>query len=188
MPEFDSDLKDVLARMSENGVTHAVSIGSLAQNERIEKTIGIAGLHDNIYTTLGVHPKSPYKDLEGISELFEKYYSKNKKKIVAVGEIGLDYFLPGISKEDFEKIKIKQKELFKFQLRLASANRLPVIVHIRDAYEDAIVLLKEYVKNPDGFFGIGSSDKPVIRYIKFRKKLLEFNMHGIGKVFRRHTS
>jgi TatD DNase family protein len=153
MPEFDSDLKDVLARMSENGVTHAVSIGSLAQNERIEKTIGIAGLHDNIYTTLGVHPKSPYKDLEGISELFGKYYSKNKKKIVAVGEIGLDYFLPGISKEDFEKIKIKQKELFKFQLRLASANRLPVIVHVRDAYEDAVDILKEYVKNPDGFFG-----------------------------------
>lgn len=80
MPEFAPDLKDVLAGMSENGVTHAVSIGSLAQNERIEKTIGIAGSHDNIYTTLGVHPKSPYKDLESISELFEKYYSKNKKR------------------------------------------------------------------------------------------------------------
>ena len=153
MPEFDSDLKDVFARMSENGVTHAVSIGSLAQNERIEKTIEIASSHDNIYATLGVHPKSPYKDLESISELFEKYYPKNKKKIVAVGEIGLDYFLPALSKEDFEKIKIKQKELFKFQLGLASANRLPVIVHIRDAYEDALIILKEYAVNPGGFFG-----------------------------------
>ncbi|MCL4427867.1 MAG: YchF/TatD family DNA exonuclease [Deltaproteobacteria bacterium] len=153
MPEFDSDLKDVFVRMSEHGVTHAVSIGSLAQNERIEKTIEIAGLHDNIYTTLGVHPKSPYNDLENISELFEKYYSKNKKKIVAVGEIGLDYFLPDIPKENFEIIKTKQKELFKFQLGLASANMLPVIIHIRDAYEDAIDILKDYVKNPDGFYG-----------------------------------
>jgi len=153
MPEFDSDLKDVLARMSENGVTHAISIGSLAQNERIEKTIEIARSHDNIYTTLGVHPKSPYKDLRDVSELFENYYSKNKRKVIAVGEIGLDYFLPDASKEDFEKIKIKQKELFERQLKLASENRLPVIVHIRDAYEDAIDILKEYVKLPDGFFG-----------------------------------
>ncbi len=155
MSEFDSDFKEVLKRMSETGVTHAVSIGSLAQNERIEKTIEIIGLHDNIYTTLGIHPKSPYpyKDMGGIPKLFEKYYSKNRKKIVAIGEIGLDYFLPDISKVDFEKIRIKQKELFKYQLELASVNRLPVIVHIRDAYEDAADILKEYVKNPDGFFG-----------------------------------
>jgi len=153
MPEFDADFKEVLARMSENGVTHAVSIGSLAQNERIEKTVEIANSHDFIYTTLGVHPKSPYKDLESISELFEKYYSKNKKKIVAVGEIGLDYFLPDFSSEELEKTKIRQKELFKFQLGLASANRLPVIVHIRDAYEDAINILREYTRQADGFFG-----------------------------------
>ncbi|MHB1698034.1 MAG: YchF/TatD family DNA exonuclease [bacterium] len=153
MPEFDADFKDVLARMSESSVTHAVSIGSLAQNERIEKTLDIANSHDFIYTTLGVHPKSPYKDLSDISELFENYYSINKKKIVAVGEIGLDYFMPDVSSEELEKTKIKQKELFKFQLGLASANRLPVIIHIRDAYKDAIDILKEYTRLPDGFFG-----------------------------------
>ncbi len=153
MTDFDNDLKDILKRMSENGVTHAVSIGSLAQNERIEKTMEITGLYDNIYTTLGVHPKSPYKDLENISELFSRYYSLNKKNIVAVGEIGLDYFLSDIPKEKLENVKTKQKELFKFQLRLASAKKLPVIVHIRDAYEDAIDILKEYSRNEDGFFG-----------------------------------
>ncbi len=153
MPVFDGDFDGVLSRMFENGVTHAVSIGSLAQNERLEKTAEIIGSHDNIYTTLGVHPKSPYKDLADIAEKFEKYYSINKRKLVAVGEIGLDYFLPALSQEDFEKNKIKQKELFKFQLGLASAKELPVIIHIRDAYEDAIKILKEYAKNPDGFFG-----------------------------------
>lgn len=160
MREFDPDLKDVFERMPEYGVTHAVSIGSLAQNERIEKTLEIAGSHDNIYTTLGVHPKSSYKSFDDISELFQKYYFKNKKKIVAVGEIGLDYFFQGQfqgqphkTSESLEKIKRAQKELFKFQLGLASAHRLPVIVHIRDAYEDAIEILKEYAKNSDGFFG-----------------------------------
>jgi TatD DNase family protein len=166
MPEFDSDLKDVLARMSESGVTHAVSIGSLAQNERIEKTLDMANSHDFIYTTLGVHPKSPYKDLRDIPELFENYYPQNKEKIVAVGEIGLDYFMPDVSNKELEKTKIKQKELFRFQLGLASANRLPVIVHIRDAYRDAIDILKGYTRLQDGFFGgvihCFSSDDPAV--------------------------
>ncbi len=164
MHEFDDDLNGVLSRMSENGVTHAVSIGSLAQHERIDKTIEIINYYGNIFTTLGVHPKSPYRDIADIEEKFEKYYSGNKNKIVAVGEIGLDYFLPETSKEDIEEIKIKQKELFKFQLKIASSKGLPVIIHIRDAYEDAMEILKEYAKNQDGFFGgvihcFSSSDK-----------------------------
>ncbi len=166
MREFEPDFPDVLSRMSENGVTHVISIGSLAQNERIEKTLEIANSHDFIYATLGVHPKSPYKDLHDIALSFENYYSKNKKKIAAVGEIGLDYFIPDASKEELEKIKIKQKELFEFQLKIAVSHRLPVIVHIRDAYEDAINILKAYAKMPDAFFGgvihCFSSDDPSI--------------------------
>jgi len=153
MPEFDRDLMKVIGRMSESGVTHAVSIGSIAQNERIEKTLKIANEHDFIYATLGVHPKSSYKSIDDIAVLFEKYLSENKTKIVAVGEIGLDYFIPNISEEEFKKNKIKQKELFKFQLGLASANKLPAIIHVRDAYEDAIDILKEYAENQDGFSG-----------------------------------
>ena len=94
MHEFEGDIDGVLSRMSEHGVTHAVSIGSLAQHERIDKTIEIINSHGNIFTTLGVHPKSPYQDISDIAEKFEKYYSENKNKIIAVGEIGLDYFLP----------------------------------------------------------------------------------------------
>ncbi len=163
MAEFETDFSDVLLRMSNRGITHAISIGSLAQNERIEKTVEIINSYDFIFTALGVHPKSLYKDLPDIFKLFEHYYSANKKKVIAVGEIGLDYFMP---KKNLGEVKTKQKELFKFQIGLASAYRLPIIVHVRDAYEDAIGILKDYVKSPDGFFGgvihCFSSDDPAI--------------------------
>lgn len=73
MRDFESDFSAVLERMLENGVTHAVSIGSLAQNERIERTLDIVNSNNFIYTTLGVHPKSSYSDFNNISELFENY-------------------------------------------------------------------------------------------------------------------
>ena len=165
MAEFEPDLRDVLARMTGAGVSHAVSIGSIAINERIERTLEIAGSHDFIYTTLGVHPKSPYKNMADIPELFEKYYRVGGQKIVAVGEIGLDYFLPGVSGTELENIKEKQKELFRLQLGIAAARRLPAIVHIRDAYGDAMEILKGYagsVSFSGGVIHCFSSDDPGI--------------------------
>lgn len=153
MPEFDRDFSGVLKRMSEAGVTNAVSIGSLAINERIEKTLEIAGSYDFIKTTLGVHPKSPFKSLPDIKGLFEDYYGKNENKVVAVGEIGLDYFLPDMEEKDFKRSVEIQDELFRFQLELALKYRLPVIVHVRDAYPDALRILKEYANSPSGFHG-----------------------------------
>ncbi len=154
MRDFESDFSAVLERMLENGVTHAVSIGSLAQNERIERTLDIVNSNNFIYTTLGVHPKSSYSDFNNISELFENYYLSNREKIVAVGEIGLDYFFnSGIATEDIGKIKRLQEKLFRFQIKLALAKRLPIIVHIRDAYEEALGILKDCMNTPAGFFG-----------------------------------
>lgn len=153
MQDFESDFQAVFERMSENGVTHAISIGSLAQNERIEKTIDIVNSYDFIYTALGVHPKSPYTNFDDILKSFENYYSNNREKIVAVGEIGLDYFFDGGVKGDIDEIKRLQKELFKFQIEIALTRRLPVIVHIRDAYGDALDILRSYIKLPDSFFG-----------------------------------
>ncbi len=154
MQDFENDFQAVLDRMRENGVTHAISIGSLAQNERIEKTINIANSYDFIYTTLGVHPKSSYTDFEDISNLFENYYSNNREKIVAVGEIGLDYFFNGGVTGDINKIKSLQEELFRFQVELALTHRLPIIVHVRDAYKEALDILSNCINNtPVGFFG-----------------------------------
>lgn len=153
MQDFENDFADVLKRMGENGVTHAISIGSLAQNERIEKTINIVNSHDSIYTTLGVHPKSRYTNLADVLKSFENYYLNNAEKIVAVGEIGLDYFFNGDANVNINEIKRQQKELFRFQIELALKHGLPLIIHIRDAYEDALEILKSYIRLPDSFFG-----------------------------------
>jgi TatD DNase family protein len=149
MVDFDLDLPLVFEAMEANDVTHAVSIGSLAQNERIEKTFDIISQKDNIFTTLGVHPKSPDESFLTIEKLFEKYYLEHKNKIVAVGETGLDYF----QKDTVVLDKDKQRNLFKLQIELALSHKLPIIVHIRDAYEDAYDILKSYINSPTSFYG-----------------------------------
>ncbi|MHB1679650.1 MAG: YchF/TatD family DNA exonuclease [bacterium] len=149
MKDFDADLPSIFEKMKEFGITHAISIGSLAENERLEKTIRIVNEHNNIFTTLGVHPKSNYKSLNDIKNLFEINFSHLKEKVAAIGEIGLDYY------EDGEKIidKKKQEELFRFQIELAFANKLPIAVHIRDAYGEAYEILKSYNTSNYLFYG-----------------------------------
>ncbi len=149
MPDFDGDLSAVLERMGKNGITHAVSIGSLAKNDRIERTFKILSNNGNIWTTLGVHPKSPYKSFNDIERLFKKYYAEHKERIIAVGETGLDYFPDSLG--DIEKKA--QKELFKFQIELALLHKLPLIIHIRDAYKDALEVLRSYAGSSGGFYG-----------------------------------
>ncbi|MCL5673964.1 MAG: YchF/TatD family DNA exonuclease [Deltaproteobacteria bacterium] len=149
MKDFDADRPTVFEKMEEFGITHAISIGSLAENERLEKTIQIINEHNNVFTTLGVHPKSNYKSLNDLKNLFEINFLNLKEKVVAIGEIGLDYF------EDGEKVidKKKQEELFRFQIELAFANKLPIAVHIRDAYDEAYEILKSYHNSNYLFYG-----------------------------------
>jgi TatD DNase family protein len=123
------------------------SIIDLCHNNRVDRMI-IAGCDDisnkevmelikkpGIYGALGIHPENvnDYKDsnLEYIKE------NINSKKIVAIGEIGLDYHY---GKED----KFKQIELFESQLKLAEKLNIPVVIHSRDATEDTINSLKKY--------------------------------------------
>lgn len=167
MKEFDRDFDGVIKRMAEAGVTHAVSIGSIAIGERIERTLSITGSYDFIYATLGVHPKSPYESLDAVESLFVRYYEKLGKKIVAVGETGLDYFIPEANTSEMAEIKEKQKELFRFQLEISQRFKLPVIVHVRDAYEDAIAILREFAGRlsfSGGVIHCFSSADPAVAY------------------------
>lgn len=88
---------------------------------------------NDVYKVIGFHPDqaSIYQDSD-IEEL-----KKYKDEIIAIGEIGLDYYY---GKDDMEK----QKELFRKQLKLAQELNLPVVIHSRDAVQDTINILKEY--------------------------------------------
>lgn len=92
--------------------------------------------YKNVFTVVGIHPDSATKYSD--SDLAEiEHIVKNNKKVLGIGEIGLDYFYGKENKE-------AQIELFRKQLDLAVKLRVPVCLHVRDAYLDAFNILKEY--------------------------------------------
>ena len=96
------------------------------------KAIEFAKKYSYVYCTIGIHPQF-VDEISMLSEL-ERIYEANPEKIVAIGEIGLDYHYDGID-------KLKQKELFILQLKLAKKLNLPVQIHSRDAVQDMLEIL-----------------------------------------------
>ncbi|MCQ9625551.1 TatD family hydrolase [Cetobacterium somerae] len=130
--KFDEDRLEVIERIKEN-LEFCVNIGyDLASSK---KSLELAKEYDFIYAVIGVHPI----DIAEYSEEVEKeleLLGKNPK-VVAIGEIGLDYHWMTEPKE-------VQQERFKKQLELAEKLNKPVVIHTRDAMEDTVNILKEY--------------------------------------------
>lgn len=130
--KFDEDRLEVIERIKEN-LEFCVNIGyDLASSK---KSLELAKEYDFIYAVIGVHPI----DIAEYSEEVEKeleHLGKNPK-VVAIGEIGLDYHWMTEPKEI-------QQERFKSQLELAERLNKPVVIHTRDAMEDTVNILKNY--------------------------------------------
>ena len=130
---FDSDREVLLNSMNENGISNIVNIGASMDGAR--DSVSLAHKYDFIYAAVGVHPSEldelTDRDLEELIEL------SHDDKVVAIGEIGLDYHYPDTNKE-------LQKEWFVRQLNLAVDRQLPVVIHSRDAAENTMNILKEY--------------------------------------------
>lgn len=128
---FDEDREALLAALPENGITRVVNIGSTLA--ATAGSIRLAEKYPYIYAAAGVHPSEA-------EELNEETFAWLKAqlshpKVVAVGEIGLDYYWP---EPDHEL----QKEWFIRQLRLAHEAKKPVVIHSRDAAEDTLSIMK----------------------------------------------
>ena len=128
MKEFDSDREEVIRRAGSEGVDFIVTVGT---NLKLSlKAVALADKYENIYATVGVHPhdvaKTDKNTLDALKELVQ-----TRKKIVAYGEIGLDYFR-NISPQE------KQLEAFGQQLELAQELGLPVIIHDREAHQQSL--------------------------------------------------
>lgn len=130
--QFDKDRAEVIQRAKENGVSRIVNIGF--DRETVATSLALAEQYDFIYAAVGWHPLSAAKmtdrDLDWLRELSEH------PKVVAIGEIGLDYYRDASSKET-------QKEVFRKQIRLAKEVNLPIIIHDREAHQDVYEILKE---------------------------------------------
>ena len=188
---FDHDREDVLSSLAAQGVGTVVNVGASLAGCRA--TLELTEKYPFIYGTMGVHPSETQElSEEGIAWLREQCF---RDKVVAVGEIGLDYYW----KEPEPDL---QKKWFERQLGLAREVRMPVIIHSRDAAKDTLDMMqalhaeemggvvhcysyskelaREYL-NMDFYFGIGGvitfknakKLKEAVAYIPLERILLE---------------
>ncbi len=133
-PAFDKDRDQVIARAREAGVEYIVTIGSGDGLECMQRALEVAESRENIWATAGVHPHDAKKitdeDLSLIRDMAKR------EKVVAIGEIGLDYFKNYSPRE----VQIKR---FRDQLGLARELDVPVVIHDRDAHGDLMRILRE---------------------------------------------
>lgn len=130
---YYEDIDLVISENLENGVGKIIISG--CEIDSIEESIEYAQRYDDVYLSLGYHPSEVGKVKDDQLEQLEVYLKSNK--VVALGEIGLDYH--------YEKDnKLAQKNLFEYQLSLAEKLGLPVIIHSRDATQDTLDILKKY--------------------------------------------
>ncbi|TFE24153.1 TatD family hydrolase [Cohnella luojiensis] len=132
-PKFDNDRDDVISRALEAGIDTIVNIGF--NRETIPSTMALAEKYPFIYAVVGWHPTDAIDmKLEEDLAWIEKLCSH--PKVVAIGEIGLDYYWDTSPKEI-------QHIVFREQIRLAKRLNKPIVIHNRDAHEDVVRLLKE---------------------------------------------
>ncbi|MEK4094447.1 TatD DNase family protein [Bacillus sp. RC55] len=130
--QFEEDLQEVIARMKEAGVTYTVVVGF--DEVTIKKAIELAEAYDFIYAAVGWHPVDAIDMKEEHLAWLEELAAH--PKVVAIGEMGLDYHWDKSPKEI-------QKEVFRKQIALAKKVKLPIIIHNRDATQDIVDILEE---------------------------------------------
>jgi TatD DNase family protein len=149
--EYAHDRDEIIARMSKGSIAGIVVGVDL---ESSKKALALAEKHEHLFASVGLHPNhvrdfvNPSSD-DGFTKSGILKLAKNKK-VVAIGECGLDYF-----RKINDEIKNAQKELLQKHLKLAVALDKPIIIHARsskgtnDAYQDLLLILKEAkIKNP----------------------------------------
>lgn len=133
-PDYEVDLADVLSRAWAEGLSAIITIG--IEPSDWERTVQIAEQHEGVYPALGIHPNSADQTTaDTLSRLTEMCSDTGRKRVVAVGETGLDYYRQYVSHDI-------QKASFRAHLDLARELDLPVIIHNRDAGEDVLDILR----------------------------------------------
>jgi TatD DNase family protein len=137
--KFDSDRQQVLERARAAGLERILAIGSGTGPGTLDCAIRIAESHDWIFATIGIHPHEAKLATE--ADYTEMDHLASNRKVIAWGEIGLDYFYDHSPRE-------VQKTVFRKQMEQARAARLPIVIHCRpsnnseNAWEDTVDMLR----------------------------------------------
>ena len=151
-PDYANDLPEVIARAESAGICKMISIGtSLSSSER---AVRLAEKFPSVYAAVGWHPTEAMKapsDLRPALREFAKH-----PKVVAIGEIGMDYHrLPSSNSgniDDDIRYKRRQAEIFQQQIEVAIETGLNCVIHQRDAFDDTLAQLKQFTGNTRGVF------------------------------------
>lgn len=128
---FDRDRDELIKSLGKNGISTVINIG--ADLPSSIKSVKLSEQYDNIYAAVGVHPHSASEMDEGTIEVLKAFSSR--EKVVAIGEIGLDYYYDN-SPRDVQRI------WFKRQMKLAKEVNLPIVVHSREANQETFDMIK----------------------------------------------
>jgi TatD DNase family protein len=142
--EFDADREEVIERALAAGVEHMVAIGTGNGPPDLEAGVRLADKYPAFFATVGIHPHDAAKpgseDYRRLAELLKH------PKVLAVGEIGLDYHYDFAPRE-------AQKSAFIEQMSIAASARKPIVIHTREAWDDTVALLEKHW-TPHGIGGI----------------------------------
>jgi len=172
-PEFGPDFEDVLRRATEADVTRIITIGTSVESSR--RAVALAEKYPNVFAVIGVHPTYAHEAEEEDVVTPLRELAKNPR-VVAIGEIGLDYHhLPSVEVKKRKDVQVfnalqsetegqleasiedgayksKQAELFEQLLDLAVELRFNVVIHQRDAWDDTLEILRNYGRQVSGVF------------------------------------
>lgn len=129
---YKDNVDEILNLCRTSGVDYIVNVGY--NKESSEAALALSEKYDYIYCTLGIHPHDVYNDK--VNDIYDIYQANKEKKIVGIGEIGLDY---AYVKDN----KTAQGDLFCEQIELANSLKLPIVIHSRDASFDTYNIIKE---------------------------------------------
>lgn len=130
--QFNDDIPETIQKAIQHDVTRMAVVGF--DTETINKSLALSKEYDSVFSIVGWHPTESHSYTDAIEE--KLYHQLQLPKVVAMGEMGLDYYWPDSTKKE-------QDEAFRRQIRIAKELKYPVSIHNRDATEDVYKILKE---------------------------------------------
>lgn len=149
--DFDplrQNISEFIRRAKKAGVEKIINVGASLSSSR--SSVELTCEYPNVWASVGLHPHEAETifDLESKLESLEELALN--EKVIAIGEIGLDFFDPSGNGQVSTEIKKKQSKLFVCQLNLAKKIKKPIIVHVREAWDDAYEILQDFVIQNQG--------------------------------------
>lgn len=153
-----NNIDQVLLNAKKENITNLLTIGTSLKSSK--KVLEIVNKYPNVYGAIGIHPNSTTGNLDKLDEIH--MLKKKNKKIIAFGETGLDYFYKRSDKKD-------QIIAFEKHVEFSISEKIPVIIHSRDADDDTISIVKKYYKKTNFLIHCFTGN------LEFAKNLLNLN-------------